>query len=68
MTAQHWKLDPEIPHESQHAMLIFKISKQLPRLKVKTIQFPDDKEGVERLGVEIANEIDRGVGTKLDIL
>ena len=68
MVAQHWMLDPEISHESPHAMLIFKISKQLPRLKIKTIQFPDDKDGIKLLGEEIANEIDRGIGSRLDIL
>ena len=68
MVAQHWPEDEEIFHESSHSMIIFKVKKELPRLKVSTVQLPTDKAGLDALGAEIAKEIDIGVGTKLDIL
>ena len=68
MTAEIWKQDPDISHESPHCMLIFKVSKQIPKLRVKSIQFPDDKDALKQLGDEIAKELDQGTGSKLDIL
>ena len=57
-----------ISHESPHAMLIFKLSKQLTKLSTSVVHLPSDDDTLERLGSEIAKEIDAGIGSKIDIL
>ena len=49
-------------------MLIFRIKKQLPKLRIKSICLPTDKDTLDKLGAEIATEIDTGVGAKMDVL
>ena len=49
-------------------MLIFRIKKQLPKLKIRSICLPTDKEALEKLGNEISTELDTGVGPKMDVL
>ena len=68
MIAQHWRHDPMISHESPHAMLIFRLSKQLTKLPHTVVQLPSEDDALDRLGSEIAKEIDVGVGSRMDIL
>ena len=68
MIAQHWRHDPMISHESPHAMLIFRLSKQLTKLSHTIVQLPSDDDALDRLATEIAKEIDAGVGSSMDIL
>ena len=67
MVAQHWRHDPDISHESPHALLIFKLSKQLTKLSRTVVHYPTDDTVLERFRNEIAKEIDIGIGPKMDI-
>ena len=68
MVAQHWRKDSEISHESPHALLVFKLSKQIKKLERHVINFPSTEAGLNSLGEEFAKYIDIGVGSKIDIL
>lgn len=66
MTAQIWRHDPNIFHESPHCMLILSVSKALKPLSHKIVHLPTDDDKLDELGAEIAKEIDQCVGSLVD--
>jgi len=66
MTAQYWRHDPVICHESPHALLLFSLSKELRPLTHTSINLPSDDDGLDNFGIENANEIDNAIGPSLD--
>jgi hypothetical protein len=68
MEVQIRRLSDDIGHESPHDMLVFKIKKHLPKLKIKSVMLPETVEARKEFEERVGKLIDEGVGTKIDIL
>lgn len=68
MVVQIRRLGADIMHESPHDMLIFKVKKQLPKLRISTIQLPEGKDQRDKFVEELGIAIDNGVGTRIQKL
>ena len=58
----------DVFHESPHSVLIFKIKKRLPRLRVPMLMLPGNDEAKTKFTDALKVELANSVGDKLDVL
>lgn len=58
----------EVFHESPHSILVFKIKKRLPKLRIPMLQLPEDAATKQKFMEALKVELDKGVGDKLEVL